>query len=462
MKLYKKYSICLLILLMMITSTSSCLYQLTDKSNAQKVTDVYTDVSESDWFAESVQQACDLGLMKGTTETKFEPQAGMNRAMFTQALYVLKGKPQIKKNTKLPFTDVDSDDSYYDAVNWMYTNNLQSGHKESLFEPHSTVTREQAVFLFYAFAGKPAVGSRDLSGYADKEVVDSWAREAYVWAIQKGIVPVTSEKGRSYLNPRKEISRAEAADLLVSFFIYNIENDTPVKTVIPEEFPIQKAQIPDGVNLPVLMYHEVADEVQGKLDYLFVKPDSMRSQLQWLKDNGYETIHFSDLPRLSEYQKPIILTFDDGYEGNYTNLYPLLKEFQMKATIFVVTDDIGEKNRMTEKQLREMSDSGLVSIQSHTKSHQRMNTLSDPQLIRECLESKLAIRRITGITPQVISYPEGRYNSQAISAVSTYYDFGVIDRYGHWKTNQRTVYYVSRAVIPRSFTLQQFAEAVRS
>lgn len=462
MKIYKKYFICCLIFLMMIISTSSCLYQMTNRSDTKKVSDVYTDISESDWFAEPVQQACDLGLMNGTSETEFEPQAGMNRAMFTQALYTLKGKPQNKRSRKLPFNDVDPKDSYYDAVNWMYTNNMHSSQEDTLFEPLSTVTREQAAYLFYAFAGKPAVGSRELSGYPDGKVVDSWAREACVWAVQQGLIPVTSENGRSYLEPRKEISRAEAADLLVSFFIYNIENETPEKAVIPEEFPIRKSSIPDGVNLPVLMYHEVADQVQGQLEYLFVKPDSMRSQLQWLKNNGYETIHFSDLTRLSEYQKPIILTFDDGYEGNYTNLYPLLKEFNMKATIFVVTDDIGKKDRLTEKQLREMSDSGLVSIQSHTKSHQRMDTLSDPQLIKECRESKLEIRRITGVTPHVISYPEGRYNSRAIAAASSCYDIGVIDRYGRWKTSPRTFYYVTRTVIPRSFTLQQFADAVSS
>lgn len=462
MELYKKYLICLLILLVMISSTSSCLYQVINRPDTEKVTDLYTDVSESDWFAEPVQQACDLGLMEGKTETEFEPQAEMTRAMFAQALYVLKGKPQIEKKDRLPLTDVDPDDSYYDAVNWMYTKNMQSGHKENLFEPLSIVTREQAAFLFYSFAGEPAVGSRTLSGYADQEVVDSWAREAYVWAVQKGLIPVTSRKGKSYLEPRKNLSRAESASILVSFFFYSVDHDLAKKVDIPEECPVLKSEITDGVGIPILMYHEISDEVQGKLDYLFVRPESMRNQLQWLKDNGYETIHFSDLTHLSDYKNPIILTCDDGYEGNYTNLYPLLKEFNMKATIFVVTDDIGEKYRMTEKQLKEMSDSGLVSIQSHTKSHQRLNTLTEQQLIDECRESQRKIRRITGITPDVISYPEGRYNAQAISAVSSYYGFGVMDRYGRWKTSQRTFYNVSRTVIPRSFTIQQFADAVRN
>ena len=228
-----------------------------------------------------------------------------------------------------------------------------------------------------------------------------------------------------------------------------------------KETPIWKSIIPVGIKVPILMYHEVSDNIQGSLDYLFVKPDSMRSQLKWLKDNNYETIHFSDLTRLSEFQKPIILTFDDGYEGNYTNLYPLLKEFNMKATIFIVTNEIGKKGRMTAEQLKEISDSGLVSVQSHTKNHKKLNTLSDLQIIEECLESKETIQRITGISPSVISYPEGCYNSQVISSVSHFYDFGITDRRGPWKTSPQTFYSVPRTVIPRSFTIKQFADAVR-
>lgn len=63
----------------------------------------------------------------------------------------------------------------------------------------------------------------------------------------------------------------------------------------------------------------------------------MRQQLQYLWDNGYEPIFFSDLTHLEDYDKPVLLTFDDGYIGNYTELYPLLQEYNMKATIFIST-----------------------------------------------------------------------------------------------------------------------------
>ena len=460
MGFYKRYLMCLLIFFTMITASSSCFFEEGDWQYAPKVTDLYTDVSESDWFAEPVQQAYELGLMKGTKKTKFEPHAGMTKAMFVQALYVISGQPPVEANAWAPYTDVSPDDPYYDAVRWLYTNYMKAGNTEDYFDPSAVVTREYVVRLLYAFSGEPPVESGDLSEYADKDVVDPWAQKAYVWALQNKITSGSKKNGRSYLKPRDDLSRADAASVLVAFFIYSVQNEKAGNVTIPEEIPIQKSAIPSGVKVPILMYHEVSDAVQGSLDYLFVSTGSMRSQLQWLKDNGYQTIHFSDLTRLSEFRKPVILTFDDGYEGNYTNLYPLLKEFNMKATIFVVTDEVGLKDKMTAEQLREISDSGLVSVQSHTKSHKRLNTLTDLQLIEECRESKMAIRRITGISPYVISYPEGRYNSQSIAAVSSYYDFGILDRHGPWKTSQQTFYYVPRTVIPRSFTIKQFAAAV--
>ena len=71
------------------------------------------------------------------------------------------------------------------------------------------------------------------------------------------------------------------------------------------------------------MYHAVSDNMWG-IDELFVSPASMEEQLRYLVDNGYEPIWFSDLAELEQYEKPVILTFDDGYDDNYTELLPLL------------------------------------------------------------------------------------------------------------------------------------------
>ena len=121
--------------------------------------------------------------------------------------------------------------------------------------------------------------------------------------------------------------------------------------------------IEQSVNVPVLMYHAVSDNMWG-IDELFVSPSSMEEQLRYLVDNGYEPIWFSDLAELEQYEKPVILTFDDGYDDNYTELLPLLQKYNVKATVFMIADAMGMQHKMTEEQVREMADSGLVSIRA--------------------------------------------------------------------------------------------------
>ena len=137
-----------------------------------------------------------------------------------------------------------------------------------------------------------------------------------------------------------------------------------------------------NVNVPILMYHAVGDETWGYSD-LFVRPSELENHLQYLADNGYETIFFDDLSHLEDYEKPVILTFDDGYDDNYTELYPLLQKYQAKATIFVIPRDLGKAHKMTAEQIQELAQSGLVSIQSHTWSHGNLSCMDEATLISE-------------------------------------------------------------------------------
>ena len=138
-------------------------------------------------------------------------------------------------------------------------------------------------------------------------------------------------------------------------------------------------QIPEGWNVPVLMYHAVGDEIWGYSD-LFVSEAGMEEQLQYLQENGYEPIWFSDLAHIEDYEKPVILTFDDGYDDNYTVLYPLLEKYQTKATIFVIGNAMGSQHKMTQEQVYELAASGLVSIQSHTYTHGNLSAMDEPAL----------------------------------------------------------------------------------
>ena len=151
----------------------------------------------------------------------------------------------------------------------------------------------------------------------------------------------------------------------------------------------------------------------------------MEAQLKALLKAGYTPITFEDLDRVDQIRKPVMLTFDDGYRNNYTNLFPLLKKYNVRATIFVIGNTVDASNYLSAAQMREMQASGLVSFQSHTMSHSFLDTLSASQLDSEMSRSRLTIARITGKEPFVLCYPSGRANALAKQYAAQYYQFGL-------------------------------------
>lgn len=218
-------------------------------------------------------------------------------------------------------------------------------------------------------------------------------------------------------------------------------------------------QIPSGIRIPVLMYHAVDSNIWGH-EELFVNPEVMESHLRFLTENGYDPILFEDLPRVEEYDKPVILTFDDGYLDNYNSLYPLLQKYQAKATIFVVTSSMGNRpTSMTPEMVRELSESGLVSIQSHTVNHKVLRDLTAEEQAAEMELSRLYVARMTGREPFVISYPTGAYNQDTLRLSMEYYRFAVTMNEGDYVTGSDPSL-VSRYYVRRSTTLEELARMV--
>lgn len=216
---------------------------------------------------------------------------------------------------------------------------------------------------------------------------------------------------------------------------------------------------PADVNVPVLMYHAVSDDCWGYSE-LFVSPSDMEEQLKYLVDNGYDPIWFEDLAHVEDYDKPVILTFDDGYDDNYTELFPLLQKYNVKATVFVIGQDtVGISHKLTEEQIREMSDSGLVSIQSHTYTHGYLDEMDEQTLEYELSESKKVIARITGKTPYVLCYPTGKYNDLSLKITQEHYNFGIKMVGGLYNTSD-DAFLVNRYYIARSTDLYTFAQYV--
>lgn len=235
--------------------------------------------------------------------------------------------------------------------------------------------------------------------------------------------------------------------------LYDEELDHIYYTLIPDV-----GSVPEGIEVPILMYHAVSDDCWG-IEELFVSPSEMEKQLAFLKDNGYTTISFEDLPRLNEIEKPIMLTFDDGYLDNYTELYPLLQKYGAKATIFIITDAIYSEKYLKADNIKELSDSGLVSIQSHTATHAKLGELDESQLISEMEMSRLAVARLTGKEPFVLCYPHGSNSELSREVASRYYSYGIIMNGGKYTTGSDP-FSVPRTYVARYTDIDSFAASI--
>ena len=214
-----------------------------------------------------------------------------------------------------------------------------------------------------------------------------------------------------------------------------------------------------GVNIPILMYHGVADDTHGASE-LFVRPDDLDAQIAWLVENGYDLITFEDWAHLEYYDKPVMLTFDDGYRDNYENLYPILQKYQVKATVFVISGSVDiHETTLSYMQVRELAQSGLVSIQSHTYTHPHLDECDEETLHHQLLTSKLMLTRMTRYEPFVLCYPYGDRDELAIEVTQQYYRFGLAMNGGLYTTSEE-VYEIPRYYVSRYTSMAEFMAMV--
>ena len=225
--------------------------------------------------------------------------------------------------------------------------------------------------------------------------------------------------------------------------------------------------LPEGYKVPVLMYHGVNDYA-WTMPSLFVTPAEMEEQLVYLLDNGWDPIWFEDLEHVEDYDKPIILTFDDGYVCNYNILFPLLQKYNVKATFFIITNYLSRpegsgysniEQYLTWDNLREMDASGLCSIQSHTAEHLDMGTLGEASTHRELENSKLMLTRQIGKEPFVVSYPEGKATELTYMVTRETYRFGVKMSGATYVTGDDPVM-IWRIFIPRGTSITEYERLI--
>ncbi|HDR6247706.1 TPA: polysaccharide deacetylase family protein [Bacillus cereus] len=185
----------------------------------------------------------------------------------------------------------------------------------------------------------------------------------------------------------------------------------------------------DGV--PILMYHAIGEPPAGtpkNMTGWYVSKEKFKEQMEYLKKHNYTFITFDELKKSKNHKKPILITFDDGYANNM-EAFKILKslkdnKFEPKATLFMIASLINQPDYLSANQLKEMSGSGIFSIQSHTVSH---INLTEPNINFQ-LEYGQAKRIISNITEKevyVLSYPFGAFNQNSLKEAKHYYKYAV-------------------------------------
>lgn len=228
----------------------------------------------------------------------------------------------------------------------------------------------------------------------------------------------------------------------------------------------------------ILMYHMISPHLQSKkskFNRLRVTPKAFEKQLQWLQKHQWTTMTIAELAECKKIPaKTVVLTFDDGYADNYIHAFPLLKHYNMKATIYIVTErfnqnwatdkdtkmssnELNNEAMLTHGMVHEMLTSNLIEIGSHTIHHSNLPVLSLEEKDYEIGHSKKVIEQEYDITCKSFAYPFGFYDNETIELVQKHhYSSAVttVPKYLKWEDINR--YQIPRVIISGRQSLFDF------
>lgn len=183
----------------------------------------FRDVPMNHWGYNGVVYAYEMGLFNGVTDSRFDMNGSMTRAMMATVVYRMAGSPDVP-DANLSFTDVEADSWYYKGVAWCQSVGIVTGVSATRFDPEGTVTREQTACFLYRYARYMGVSVKcDMSTaekFSDFDTTGDYAREAIAWCAEHGIMNGSGGK----LNPKGTADRVQIATLLRNYCTSDVIN----------------------------------------------------------------------------------------------------------------------------------------------------------------------------------------------------------------------------------------------
>jgi peptidoglycan/xylan/chitin deacetylase (PgdA/CDA1 family) len=246
--------------------------------------------------------------------------------------------------------------------------------------------------------------------------------------------------------------------------------ELPAPTATPEPLPT-----PDGqaqrrqAQVPILMYHYVepwpagADELRKNLA---VRPEDFTAQIDYLHQQGYETVSLYDLVYAltlgrSLPSKAVIVTFDDGYRSLAQYAVPIMERYGYRGTIFVITEfmDEGLPAYLTWPEAESLYASGW-KIEPHSKSHEEMAGRDRAFQLYQMLGSVQTVAAHIGVQPRFFSYPSGKYDDTTLKLARELNLWGAVTvDFGRVHT-VKDLYTLTRVRVGGQEKLSEFAAGV--
>ncbi|MBL4583111.1 MAG: polysaccharide deacetylase family protein [Pseudomonadales bacterium] len=190
----------------------------------------------------------------------------------------------------------------------------------------------------------------------------------------------------------------------------------------------------DYKNPRILMYHMISDHKNNaKFNGLRVTPEAFEQQLNWLKSHDWNFVTMSELVILGNTlpRKSVALTFDDGFEDNYTNALPIMQRYGAKGTLYLVVDrhkrdwstnkkahhnsgELMQEPKLTDTQVTEMLQSGVFELGAHTTTHPNLSQLLEAEKTSEIAGSKQQLEKLFQTNIGSFAYPFGIYSQDDV------------------------------------------------
>lgn len=231
-----------------------------------------------------------------------------------------------------------------------------------------------------------------------------------------------------------------------------VTNPTPVAVTTP--VIADAATILSRLQVPILCYHQIRDyrasDSKTARDYI-VPVSSFSEQMQSLADSGYHTI----LPdQLYDYlttgtplpSKPVMITFDDTREDQYSAALPELNKHGFKGVFFIMTVALNKPGYMSREQVKQLADSGHT-VGSHTYDHKNVKTYTSDDWVEQIQKPSQQLQTITGKPVEYFAFPFGLWNKEAIAKLKDH-DFKAVFQLAADRDENDPLYSIRRIIVP--------------